>query len=217
MVGLAITFANRVILDGAGLTIGIGLTVSVVQVLIALVLVSPLWRKFWKWWPQLNNWIYPDLNGEWDVELTSNWPRIDALLKTANGELPQLDFRQGNPSLLPAMGSYKMKAEITQSWSTFEIQLWNPGQIGPIKESRTLLVEPFRKNEGRRHGLAYIFEQRNDTEEIGDNDAFCGAAWIELDRNDPKVLCGKMWTNRMWERGMNTAAKLTFRRAMKKK
>jgi len=31
------------------------------------------WRYIWKWFPKLGEWIYPDLNGEWDVEINWHW------------------------------------------------------------------------------------------------------------------------------------------------
>ena len=31
------------------------------------------WRYIWKFIPKLNDWIYPDLNGKWDVEIHWNW------------------------------------------------------------------------------------------------------------------------------------------------
>jgi hypothetical protein len=91
------------------------------------------------------------------------------------------------------------------------MELWNPANTGPIKESKTLLVEPFR-GKGGRHGLAYVFEQANETDVMSDDSKFRGAAWIERDRDDANVFCGRMWTDRMWRFGMNTAADLRFTR-----
>jgi hypothetical protein len=207
--------ALRPIFEGVGVTAGFSLTVALVQLVFMLVFITPLWRIIWRRVPKLNEWIYPDLNGDWDVELQSNFPRIDALLSSAKGDAPSVDFRNGNESVLPPLGTYKMRARIRQSWAEIEIDLWNPRDEGPIKNSKTLIVEPFRGS-GGRHGLAYVFEQTNETDAVSDDSKFRGAAWIERDRDDANVLCGRMWTDRMWRRGMNTAAELRFtRRATK--
>jgi hypothetical protein len=201
----------RPLLDGVGFAVGPSLTVAIVQLILTLVFVTPIWRVIWRAVPKLNDWIYPDLNGDWDVELKTNWPRIDALLKSANGEAPILDVRKGDEAALPPLGVLQMTARITQSWLTMDMTLWNPKGAGPIGESKTLIVEPFRAK-GGRHGLTYVFEQTNETDVVSDANKFRGAAWIERDRDDPKVLCGRMWSDRMWRRGMNTAADLRFTR-----
>jgi hypothetical protein len=203
------------LLSGAGLSVGFSLQVAIVQFIFTLFFVTPIWRVVWRRLPKLNDWIYPDLNGDWDVELKSNWPRIDALLKSANGEASAIDMRKGDEAALPPLTNLKMKARITQSWITMDMELWNPASAGPIRESKTLIVEPFRAKSGR-HGLTYVFEQSNDTDVVSDDSKFRGAAWIERDRDDPNVLCGRMWSDRMWRRGMNTAAELRFTRQVVK-
>jgi hypothetical protein len=201
--------ALRPFLEAIGFTAGLSLTVAAVQFIFALVFITPFWQRVWRWFPRLNEWVYPDLNGDWDVELKSNFSRIDALLKSAKGDAPPVDFRVGNESTLPALAIYKMRARIKQSWAKIEMDLWNPQAAGPIKNSRTVLVEPFRGDAGR-HGLAYIFEQTNETDVVSDDRTFRGACWIERDRDNPNLLCGRMWSDRMWRRGMNTAAEIRF-------
>jgi len=214
MVLLAVD-ASSPLLEGAGLTAGLSLKVLIVQFIFTIVFTTQLWRIVWRWMPKLNEWVYPDLNGDWDVELKSNFARIDALLKAAKGDGSPVDFRVGDDATLPPLGAFKMQARIKQSWSRFEMELWNPYGTGPIKNSKTLLIEPFRGEDGR-HGLAYIFEQANETDVVSDDRQFRGAARIERDRDDANVLCGTMWTDRMWRRGMNTAAELRFTRQVKK-
>jgi len=207
--------ALKPVLDGIGVSAGLSLTVALVQLIFTLVFITPIWRVIWRWMPKLSEWIYPDLNGDWDVELQSNSQRIDVLVNSAKGDSPSVDFRNGDESVLPPLATYKMRAHVRQSWAEIEIELWNPRAEGPIKNSKTLIVEPFRGS-GGRHGLAYIFEQTNETDVVSDDNKFRGAAWIERDRNDANVFCGRMWTDRMWRRGMSTAAELKFtRRATK--
>ncbi|MGH6712983.1 MAG: hypothetical protein ACREEK_29020 [Bradyrhizobium sp.] len=210
MVVLAVN-ASTVFLQGFGLTVTLSLTVALVQLLFTLVFVTPLWRTVWRWLPKLNDWVYPDLNGIWDVELKSNFSRIDALLKSAKGDEHSLDFRSAHESALPPLSVHKMHARITQSWAKIEMEFWNPDGTGPIKDSTTLMVEPFRRS-GGRHGLAYIFDQSNETDVMSDESKFRGAGWIERDRDDENVFSGRMWTDRKWRFGMNTAGEVRFTR-----
>lgn len=34
-----------------------------------LLLLGAGWRKLWQWVPKLGEWVFPDLNGEWDIEV----------------------------------------------------------------------------------------------------------------------------------------------------
>jgi SMODS-associating 2TM, beta-strand rich effector domain len=201
------------LLEGAGLSPRTSWGVVAVQAVVTIIFATPLWRAVWRWFPSLNHYVYPDLNGEWDVELETNWPRIDRTLKAANGEELPIDMREGPEEALPALGNMVMRARIKQTWLTMKMDLWNPAGLGasPIRESQTLLVAPFQGEDGR-HGLAYIYEQENATDVVSDDAKFKGAAWIVRDRDDPNVLCGRMWNDRMWRRGMNTAAELRFTR-----
>src|SRR3546814_8761011 len=45
--------------------------------LISALLLNPVWRWVWKKVPPLGRWIFPDLNGEWDVEIVSNHSRSE--------------------------------------------------------------------------------------------------------------------------------------------
>ena len=66
--------ALRPFLEAIGFTAGLSLTVAAVQLIFALVFITQFWRIIWRWLPKLNEWVYPDLNGDWDVELKSNFP-----------------------------------------------------------------------------------------------------------------------------------------------
>lgn len=49
---------------------------------ILLYLFTSGWRKVWSWFPILNEWLFPDLNGEWDAKIIWNW---DDKTGTKNG------------------------------------------------------------------------------------------------------------------------------------
>jgi hypothetical protein len=182
-----------------------------IQGIVAVLFLTPTWRLVWKVVPQLNRWFYPDLVGEWDVLVESNYSRIDATLQAAEKTGATLDMRHCLPDQLPPLVVRKMRAKITQSWVSMDMELWSPDGSGPIEKSATIIMEPFRRKQGR-HGLAYVFEQSNETDVTSDAPCFRGSAWIVRDRVDPNKLSGRMWNDRMWRRGMNTAANITLTR-----
>lgn len=186
--------------------------VLVIQGVVALFFLTPAWKLFWKLVPPLNRWFYPDLSGEWIVELESNFSRIEAILDAAMDPEVTLDMRLCPSDALPPLQTSRLRAKITQGWVSMDMEVWNPDGDGPIKQSDTIVVEPFRGRQGK-HGLAYIFEQQNETDTPSDTNCFKGAAWIVRDREDPNVLHGRMWNDRMWRRGMNTAANVRLTRA----
>lgn len=199
-------------LPEVGVEPSFGKVVFWVQVVVAIFFVTPTWRLFWKAFPKMNDWVFPDLNGEWDVEVSSNWPRIDRLLKSASGKESPIDFRVCDGAELPPLTPLKMRARITQTWGHIHIHLWNPNQDTPIKDSDTFLVEPIRGAENTRPAMSYMFSQRNETDVVSDDPMFHGAARLEIQPGH-NVMEGTMWSNRMWRRGMNTAASLRFIRA----
>jgi hypothetical protein len=46
-----------------------------------LVLSSFLWRKLWNRFPVLNDWVFPDLNGIWDMDITYFWNGAEGTTK----------------------------------------------------------------------------------------------------------------------------------------
>ena len=54
---------------------------GIVWVILLGFAFNPIWRKIWSWSakipfiPDLNDKIFPDLNGEWEMLLESNWSR----------------------------------------------------------------------------------------------------------------------------------------------
>jgi hypothetical protein len=196
-------------LQSLGVRTSTSWVVMVVQAVLAAAFLTPLWRVVWRAVPSINQWWFPDLTGTWTVTVASNYDRIDATLRAAASRAERLDMRALPETSLPPLSETVLTAEITQSWAGFSITMWNPLGDTPIKWSRTLAVEPVREKDGRR-GLAYVFEQENNEDPTSDERVFKGAAWIERDRHDPDLLCGRMWSDRMWKRGMNTAANLKF-------
>ncbi len=173
---------------------------------------SFIWRPIWKRFPKLNELVYPDLNGEWDVTLKSNWSRQKQLLDSAKGLNAKIDFEKCDGEELADLLDVKLKAKITMSMFTFDMRLWNPADNSPIKESDIVSAMPFRVSDYKRAGIYYIFKQINKNQNLGDAKTFYGAARVEYHR-ESDTLKGLFWSERMWERAINTAGEVEFTRS----
>lgn len=184
---------------------------SLAWLLLNVILWNPIWRWLWRKVPLLNEKVFPDLNGTWDVELQSNWPRQEQMLNAAKTGTP-FDISSCNEQELSPLLRLKLRAEISQSWWKIEMKLSNPEQNTPIDRSETISLDPFPSDGQKRCGICYFFKQFNNTDNVADEAEFFGAARLEYNQ-DADTLEGLVWNARMWRRAMNTAGKVTFRRA----
>lgn len=181
-------------------------------VVFNLLLLRPVWQWFWKRIPMLEELIFPDLNGEWKVILKSNWTIQQQLTEYAASTEKSMDFLKCDKSDFVPLHTMELRAKIKQTWWKFEIQLWNPDQTGPIQESNTFIVEPYKRSDNQRPGICYFYKQiNNETREITDDSEFYGAARLEYDL-ETKMLRGLVWTARSWHRAINTAGHAVFER-----
>ncbi|WOI09829.1 hypothetical protein [Thalassospira lucentensis] len=174
-----------------------------------LVTINPIWRTLWKICPFLGSKFFPDLNGTWDVELQSNWPRQKELIDAATNNKNEIDYTHIEDSMLAPLKTEKFRAEINQNWFKIEIKLWNPEQNSTIKDSKTITVSPIRGDGFKPHRLCYFFEQDGFSTSLLDTDNFPGAAIIEY-HPESNTLEGTFWTARKWQRAINTAGKIKF-------
>lgn len=181
-------------------------------ILLNAILWNPIWRFLWKTFPKLNEWVFPDLNGTWEVELCSNWPRQEQLLDAAASNQLQIDMRHCPDADLAKLTPIVLRAEITQTWWSFEMVMYNPAGNTPIDKSNTISVDPIRKKGLLPPGICYFYKQTNATDNVSDDAEFYGAARLSYDFTTRR-LTGLTWTARMWRRAMNTAGTITFTRA----
>lgn len=187
----------------------LGTAVLMVQAIVAAAFMTQAWRLIWHWFPWLNRLVFPDLNGEWDVVSTGNYPRIRRLLDSAAGKAGPIDMEFGHEEVLPALTPVHLRATIKQSWLRIHIKIWDSNRKTPIEESNTICVQPIAAGEHSPPGLLYLYHQVNRTDGPADDRDFYGAArvWIK-DGHDE--MSGNAWTDRKWRRGMNTAATITL-------
>jgi hypothetical protein len=188
-----------------------GAVISAAWILLNLLLWNPVWRWLWGRIPYLERAIFPDLNGEWDVVLSTNWPRQEQLIKAAAGLTGPIDVRSCDEDQLAPLTPIQLRAEITQTWWKFEMKLWNPRSDSPIDRSDTISVDPIKGEGLRPHTICYFYKQENQTASITDDAEFYGAARLQYDLGT-RSLKGTAWTARKWQRAINTAALLIMSR-----
>jgi hypothetical protein len=49
------------------------------------------WRDFWRWFPQLNHWLFPDISGVWRMEIEWTWRAKEGRVDDAQATVKQ-DF-----------------------------------------------------------------------------------------------------------------------------
>lgn len=187
--------------------------VLAIDALLLMLTFKPVWRSLWKWIPGLNRW-FPDLNGEYEVELCHNWPIQERLLNAAAGG-ERFDPRSPDAGL-PELGRTKLRASIDLGFYGIRVKMWaeDPNGAGSIIDySRTLAAALLRPCDGYPARLTYIYQQKNrrDRRVVTDDSTFEGAALLDVQGNSDELV-GEYWTNRAWHQGLSTAGIISFRK-----
>lgn len=177
--------------------ISIGLrSITVVITLLALLgetLPVVPWIASRKWVQKLLPNTLPHLHGEWRAKLTSNWPTI----ATAHGLPAGING--------PTLANVSIKVRLF----TLRVELTSDSKYS---ESKTKAVRILRNLEDGDISLHYIYW--NDTPEAKETDSsnHQGAASLKLKRSNESqpFLDGHYWTNRNWEKGLNTAGRISM-------
>src|SRR3546814_12250543 len=94
----------------------------------------------WKKVPPLGRWIFPDLNGEWDVEIVSNHSIHGQLGDAAARRTEKLDIDLcPHCDLVPLMTDHP-KADIVQTCVKSAVVLANPAGNPSSRRSKVLTV-----------------------------------------------------------------------------
>ena len=148
------------------------------------------------------------MNGEWNVKLESNYPILEKLKKSAKGkrvfDVASADIK------LPDLSVHEFDASINQSWEDVKIE-FRPNGNSPLQKSETLTCSFFKSKRPDRQGLTYVYRQESNTSSNTDDESFYGAAELII-ADDAQSMSGHYWTKRQWQKGLNTAGKITFTR-----
>lgn len=187
-----------------------GKIVLLVNALVLALTFPPIFRFVHRCtWAHL--WWFPLLDGQWDVELWSNWPRVQAMAEAARADGPRFDaLTQDLPA--EAMKSLHLEATITSSLFEVQMHLQVPGTN---RGSRTIFMRPqWRKPKPPR--ITYVYEQEDHAPvSATDVPKHLGAGVLTYDKATDE-LRGEYWTQRQAAKGLNTAGTLILRRASKK-
>ena len=169
---------------------GIGIVMAVVAVLANGRVFAWCCRQRWTFG------VFPDLAGEWVGELRSNWPRI-----TARGV-----ENVGDIELLPRPA----RATITTNLFTVCMELATDDRYST---SRTFTSGVSKDSTTGEVAISYLYENATLDPKSTDVSTHQGAAKLTLRREgNDLVLEGTYWTNRAWNRGLNTAGVAIFRK-----
>lgn len=156
------------------------------------------WRVLWRVIPQLNKWLFPDLNGTWIGTTQSNWPVIEGMLHTIDGKRRDLGRDQ--------LGTIPLKddgIEITIRASFFKFVL--EAKLSSTGGTSHSITETLRyDNRLERFELSYVYRQDTPAPLLTDDASHLGAAHLLLDL-EAGSLKGNYWTMRSWRSGLNTA------------
>ncbi|MEG3694584.1 hypothetical protein V5098_15785 [Vibrio coralliirubri] len=182
-------FFNR---DGLEVVSRITVPVLVLFLIFTWLMGTYVWRFVWQipyfGKTLLNQKVCPDLNGNWTGETISTFTDPD-----------------GNPY------NKTVKLAIKASFFTFDIRL-----ISDDKYQRSTVVqsEIYKDHRDGSFYLSYIFESVVDQPLKTDDSKFDGAAKLHIRfEEDEVLLVGVYWTNRCWQKGMQTAGTIKLRRA----
>ncbi len=123
------------------------------------------WQKFWAWFPVLNTWLYPDVRGTWDMEITLGGSNQSGKIIEATAIVRQ-DFLRVSMDV-----------------------------VAPASTSVTLAAVPRRHSESGLPQLYYVFLITTRPEPGTPSKVYKGAAILDLDHLGDGELRGNYWTD----------------------
>ena len=181
------TFFNE---DGFSIISSLLIPVLICFVGITWLLGVYVWRWLWKIpfvGALLNEKVCPDLNGSWTGKTISTF-KDD----------------QGNPY------EKEVKMVIKATFFGFDIRLVS---VDRYQRSTVMQSEILKDPRDDTFYLSYIYEAVVDQPKATDDSKFDGAARLDVRfENGGVQLVGKYWTNRGWQRNMQTAGTISLQK-----
>lgn len=146
--------------------------------------------------------IFPNIDGEYTVEISSNWSIIEA---RSAGREPDMS-PEGAPVLFDRVGKATISARLTRIDMTL-------GMDDRYLSSETVTCSIQKHRGERKPVLFYIFDSLVSKPKNTDSQRHLGAACLSIPlERCPKVLEGNYWTDRNWHLGLNTAGHIRLTR-----
>lgn len=150
--------------------------------------------------------LFPDIDGDYDVEIASNWSLIQA---REQGKPPT--HTDTGPLLFRKSGALNIRARLF----TIDLHLTMDDKY---LTSDTVVCSVKKEPGEARPSLSYIYRAKVLQPQGTDSSQHFGAARIEIPKQRKiTVLEGTYWTDRNWHQARNTAGGITLRRRPKRK
>lgn len=187
----------------AGMWAYAGLLSKAVTIAVSVSLLLGNYRVIdWLWTrvPMLNT-LVPNLNGRYELVTTSNWPLQKSFLAQREGKV------DGLPQQLSPL---EVTGQLAIKLGFFRLSVrYIPSATGPSTSSSDVLAASIgRDNLSGDFELNYIYRSTvTRPDPATDSEHYYGAARFRVERSTtaPSVLAGTYWTNRSWQKGINTA------------
>lgn len=146
--------------------------------------------------------LFPNIDGEYEVEISSNWSIIKA---RDDGQEPESSL-ENKPLLLKRVGKARISARLTQIDMTLAMD-------DEYLSSETITCSVRRHQGERKPILLYMYDSHVPKPKITDSQRHLGAAHLSIPlERCPEVLEGNYWTDRNWHVGLNTAGHIKLTR-----
>lgn len=146
--------------------------------------------------------VLPDVEGIYEMSISSNWSLIDARRK--GDPVPtQSDI---GPLLFKKTGTLTLKARLFTIAVHVEMD-------DRYMASDTIVASIKRETDQSCPVLTYVFRARITQPLTTDSSHHFGAGRIEIPHErTPRLLEGNYWTDRNWQNALNTAGRISLRR-----
>lgn len=210
-VPLLLVFLVLLSVKGGSLVSLVSQSVLITVILFWVIGATPVWRKLWQWIPQLNKWVFPDLNGLWLGVQESNWSVIKRLVDTAKNQQETFDCEQSDMELLNTQIKVRVKANLFRIQVELESQPRSADPDKPYSSSYTYITVPRKHPDREAFELYYFYKNTTTNPLTTDTSSHDGAAKLEITATGEKwQMTGRNMTDRQWRKGMNTAGNLTL-------
>ena len=183
--------------------------VSVGMTICGVFVATPAWRLLWIL-PGMRRKL-PLLDGRWRGVQSSNWPVIEAMKNDAQAPRAGIDVDNAGETL-PDLLDTQLQVEIRTTFFSIRMDLLSVVTNYQNSVLKAAVLTP--ETEIARGRLTYVFEGRVPKPKSTDVERFDGAAELEIYVADAGELelKGKVWTNRTWPKGLNTAGVIELKR-----
>lgn len=146
--------------------------------------------------------IFPNIEAEYEVEISSNWSVITA---RNEGQEPEVS-PHGDVDLFKRVGTAKITARLSRIDMSLKM---DDGYL----TSETVTCSLRRDRGERKPVLFYIYDSHVPVPKTTDSQRHLGAASLSIPLGArPTELAGNYWTDRNWHLGLNTAGRIRLRR-----